>query len=99
MFVYLLHVVFVRDDGPVVEKRVIEGVREQPAEALGSVAARWAPAVVQAEADEAQTADGHAEEQQIVFLLRLVPASLGNGRRGANYFQRIIWGKLSSEQS
>lgn len=98
-FVYLLHVVFVCDYGPVVEEGVIEGVREQPAEPAGSAVARRAPAVVQAEADQAQSADGHGEEQQIVLLLRLVPASLGGGRRRANYFHSIIWGNVSSEQS
>ena len=75
---HLLGEVFVRDDGSIVEKGMIEGVWEQPAELHHSPAACGAPAVLQAEADEAQTTDSHAEEQQIVLLLSLVPASLTN---------------------
>lgn len=37
-----------------------------------------APALLQAETDETQAADSHAEEQQIVFLLCRVPAFLSD---------------------
>lgn len=73
---------------------MIEGVGEQPAEPAGAAVAHRAPAVVQAEADEAQAAHGHAEEQQIVLLLRLVPASLGNdGRRRPIISKALSWGE------
>lgn len=55
---------------------MIEGVRKQPTELHNSTAVWRAPAMLQAEADKAQTTDSNTEEQQIVLLLGLVPASL-----------------------
>lgn len=78
---YLLDVVFVCDNGSVVEKRMIEGVWKQPTELHNSTMVWWAPAVLQAEADESKSTDSNAEEQQIVLLLGLVPASLWNSVR------------------
>lgn len=73
---YLLNIVFVQNDGSVVEKRMIEGVWKQPRELHSCTAVQRRPAMLQAEADEAETAHGNAEEQQIMLLLSLIPASL-----------------------
>lgn len=64
---------------------MIKGVRKQPTERHNSTTVWRAPAVLQAEADKAQTADSNTEEQQIVLLLCLIPASLKCSGK-ANYF-------------
>lgn len=74
---YLLNVVFVQNNGSVVEKGMIEGVWKQPTELHTSATVQRRPAMLQAEADEAETAHSNTEEQQIMLLLSLIPASLG----------------------
>lgn len=79
---YLLSVVSVRDNGSIVEKRMIEGVWKQPAELHSSTTVCRAPAMLQAEADEAKSTDSDTEDEQIVLLLGLIPASLCNKEEG-----------------
>ena len=73
---YLLCVVLEGDNGPVVERGMVEGVGEEPEELHCPAGLQGAPAVLQAEADGAEAADGHAKQQQIVFLFCVVPCSL-----------------------
>lgn len=75
---YLLNVVFVGYNGSIIEKRMIEGIRKQPEKLHNTALVFRAPAVLQAEADEAQTTNSNTEEQQIVLLITLIPASLCN---------------------
>lgn len=73
---YLLNIVFVQKNRSVVEKRMIEGVWKQPTELHSSTTVQRRPAMLQTEADEAESAHSNTEEQQIMLLLSLIPASL-----------------------
>ena len=73
---YLLCVVLEGDNGPVVEQGMVEGVGEQPEELRRPTGLQGAPAVLQAEADDAEATDRHAKQQQIVFLFCVIPCSL-----------------------
>jgi hypothetical protein len=73
---YLLCVVLEGDDRPIVEQGMVEGVGEQPEELHYPDGLQGAPAVLQAEADDAEAADRHAKQQQIVFLFCVIPCSL-----------------------
>lgn len=50
--------------------------------------------MLQAEADEAETTHGNTEEQQIMLLLSLIPASLGD--KDAYSVEIFIFTEISS---